>query len=73
MGDSAGGIINSERFRDDLSDLTFQSQCARCAHKRLGKTSCKAFDNIPVIILIGEFDHTQPFPGDRGIQFKELR
>ena len=35
---------------------------------------CKAFpEGIPEEILTGEFDHTKPYPGDNGIQFKRRK
>lgn len=47
--------------------------CHRCAHRtRPFPAQCRAFpQGIPQIILDGTFAHTAPYPGDRGIQFKE--
>jgi hypothetical protein len=46
--------------------------CHVCVH-RTGVLTCKAFPQdqggIPSVILKGDFIHTQPFPGDNGIQF----
>ena len=34
---------------------------------------CAAFpDGIPVKIRVGENDHSAPFPGDHGIQFRPV-
>lgn len=45
--------------------------CHACRHRR-SVWACDAFpDGIPTIILIGDFDHTEPFPGDNGIQFSQ--
>ena len=46
-------------------------QCAHCAHDTndIKPRSCKAFDWIPDKILLG-YDHTKPYPGDKGIRFK---
>lgn len=43
--------------------------CHRCRHRRSVWT-CDAFpDKIPTEILVGSFVHTEPYPGDQGIQF----
>lgn len=45
------------------------TQCLECALFR-GLGECAAFPNgIPGDIFTGEFDHTQPHPGDGGKQF----
>lgn len=49
--------------------------CGRCRHFLPKKTSievkrCHAFDKIPMKIWCGENDHTQPYPGDKGIRFE---
>ena len=36
------------------------------AHDR----ECHAFYEIPDSIIIGEIDHTKPYPGDHSIQFQ---
>ena len=46
--------------------------CDLCKHVRENDT-CKAFpDGIPEDILTGEHDHTEPYPGDNGIQFEPI-
>ncbi len=46
--------------------------CLVCSHYYQTCT-CKAFpDGIPDKILMGEADHTKPFPGDHGIQFEAI-
>ncbi len=58
--------------------MTFYS-CLSCVNwigKLEGKDKpvCKAFLlGIPEEILIGEVDHTKPYPGDNGIQFEEVK
>lgn len=46
-------------------------QCRRCARYR-GEGFCEAFPypgGIPEAILAGEYDHAQPYEGDRGLLF----
>lgn len=31
---------------------------------------CFAFEEIPSVIMDGKFDHTEPYPGDSGYQFR---
>ena len=50
-------------------------QCLECKHLLRADVipiKCKAFDEIPNEIEYNEFDHTQPFKGDRGIRFEPL-
>lgn len=48
------------------------NQCITCRHYRLAG-ACDAFpDGIPVVILKGERDHREPYPGDHGIQYEPL-
>lgn len=48
-------------------------QCANCAHYRK-QNKCKAFPaGIPAEVLTGRHDHTEPFPGDKGIRFEPFR
>lgn len=49
-------------------------QCISCRHYQ-GCWSCDAFpemDSIPVEIATGGFDHSRPFPGDKGIRWSPL-
>lgn len=60
---------------DDLTEQyildTFGvSQCERCVHWH-GADKCDAFDRIPLEIMGMQFDHTEPYPGDKGIHFEE--
>lgn len=64
-----------ERFSDwsmdTLQRLGPAPQCSRCIHRHGITQFCDAFpDGIPAIILRGDFDHTEPFPGDNGIRFE---
>jgi hypothetical protein len=34
--------------------------------------TCKAFDIIPLVIVLARSTHKNPFPGDRGIQYEPL-
>ncbi len=55
----------------------YSDVCSRCVHKRNepGKRRiCAAFPNgIPLEIWKGENPHTEPYPGDNGIRFEEVR
>ncbi len=54
----------------EVSRLKYSSVCSKCKHLR-ELWSCKAFDEIPLEIWNGENDHTEPYPGDHGIQFEK--
>jgi hypothetical protein len=49
------------------------TQCYYCKwYEELSK--CKAFPKkIPEKILFGEFDHTKPYKGDKGIRFEPIK
>lgn len=48
--------------------------CSVCKNHIGGTFNCKAFPKrIPDKILLGENDHTQPFPSDSGIQFEPIK
>ena len=43
--------------------------CHKCSHRRTPYT-CSAFpEGIPAHVLTGDVLHTEPYPGDNGIQF----
>lgn len=43
--------------------------CYHCKHSTNHRV-CKAFDWIPDDIWFGRFEHTKPYPNDRGFQFE---
>jgi hypothetical protein len=46
--------------------------CLACKNM-VDMNHCLAFpDGIPEPILLGENDHTEPYPGDHGIQFDSI-
>lgn len=65
------------RYIEGDSIPVFSSICTYCAHVVIerGKVrTCKAFPGgIPMEIWMGENPHTEPYPGDNGIQFKDAR
>jgi hypothetical protein len=55
----------------------FPPICVQCEHfNRVTRNSCRAYlnpDSIPDEIWNGQNTHTQPYPGDHGIQFKRVK
>ena len=52
--------------------MPISNQCILCAHYQLN-LECDAFPKgIPVKILTGDHDHSQPYPGDNGIRFEPV-
>ena len=68
-----------KRFQDWIPGKTIQvPACWDCTHLFLdvtiGEVRCAAFpDGVPVDIRKGENRHTEPMPGDGGIQYEQLR
>lgn len=64
----------SERFLADRSEVESDSLCVSCIHKAQGKAACTAFPvQIPDEFLTGEKQHTQPFYGDNGIVYAQIK
>lgn len=50
--------------------------CFYCIHHSdiMSERKCEAFpDGIPLEIWNGQNDHSEPFPGDNGIQFQPIQ
>ena len=60
-------VLDGDREKSMYSPI-----CCQCKHlTSITRHRCKAFtDRIPDIIWDGQNDHTEPVPGDNGIQFK---
>jgi hypothetical protein len=76
--EDAGELIPQslqDKWNTDIADspqFEVVGICHKCSRRR-GLTNCTAFPNgIPVTILVGDYDHTKPFPGDNGLQFRAL-
>ena len=46
--------------------------CMNCKNY-IGLNQCKAFKEIPNGIWFNKIDHTKPYKGDNGIQFKQIK
>lgn len=54
--------------------LALTRQCEQCLFRLTGKPACVAFPwGIPLEIRNGDFDHTEPHPGDGGFRFVPFR
>jgi len=53
----------------DIVPFNNVSQCNKCNHRFEGTDSCVAFDKIPDDILMGYFDHRDPYEEDDGIRY----
>ena len=58
-----------------LKGTVFSPICSFCIHLDLGAAGkgdrrCKAFNDIPGEIWLGDNNHEKPYEGDGGIQFK---
>lgn len=64
--------IITTRFQDQ--DATIADPiCNQCTHLYKDQFGCEAYpDGIPKEILTGEVDHSKPYKGDHGIQFKAI-
>lgn len=57
---------------DNAPAMEPQGICHQCKQRtRPFPPQCRAFPKgIPTEILVGDFVHTSPYPGDNGIQFE---
>jgi len=65
---------DGSKFTSEYVKVT-RPQCMDCEYRDDESVSrCLAFPKgIPMAILLNEFDHTKPYKGDHGIQFKAKR
>jgi len=63
--------VDSSGDRFTVTDITMaDDQCHSCTHWKYGTLNCAAFPKgIPVGFLMAEFDHTKPYPGDKGLRY----
>lgn len=61
----------NERFDIKFNGFTTVTPCTTCARRdEKDSLKCEAFPlGIPRVILEGENQHLEPFPGDHGLQY----
>lgn len=63
----------ASKLVSDGSEIVFLSSCSSCKHKDVEEAICTAFQQgIPPDILSGKVSHTEPYPGDNGIQYEPI-
>ena len=59
-------VASGSRYPSDMSQ---SGQCVGCARYR-GFGECAAYpEGIPPEVIDGDVDHTEPYPGDHGLQW----
>jgi hypothetical protein len=46
-------------------------QCITCAHWIRGQRCAAFFDDIPIEITTGKFNHSKPHPKDNGLRYSK--
>lgn len=58
----------------EMREIAVCAPCTSCTHwhRDVVSRSCDAFGRIPDEIWLYDNPHTEPFEGDRGIQFEAI-